>query len=78
MLWTRKKEYEKNLFADGQMSADELIKIISYCNGDCLEIGRHHNYDVELYIMKPIGKYDGYYIKYYFVEPNTVFISVHT
>jgi hypothetical protein len=32
---------------------------------------------VEVHTLKPTGKYDGWYIKFYFVADGSMFISVH-
>lgn len=71
------RECSKNLYATGELSDEDVIKIIQSCQGDCYEKQRHHFLDVDVHIMKPKGKYDGLYVKFYFIEPDAWFISVH-
>lgn len=71
------RDLDKNLFADGLISSDEMIKIISSCNGDCYECSKHHFMDIDVHILKPNGRYDGLYVKFFFIEPDVIFISVH-
>lgn len=68
---------EKNLFASGELTSAEVINIIGSCQGDCYETDKHHFLDIEVHILRPRGKYDGFYIKFFFVEPDILFISVH-
>ena len=68
---------DKNLFASGAISPEEMIQIIGSCRGDCYETNKHHFLDTDVHIFKPRGKYDGLYIKFFFVEPDILFISVH-
>jgi hypothetical protein len=71
------RDSSKNLYANGDISDDEVVKIIQSCHGDCYEKQRHHFYNLDIHILKPKGKYDGYYVKFYFLEPDVWFISVH-
>jgi len=71
------RESSKNLYASGYLSDEVVIKIIESCRGDCYEKNRHHFLNVDVHILKPKGKYDGYYVKFYFIEPDVWFISVH-
>lgn len=58
----------------GDISPEQLITIIDRCNGTHHESSKHHEFEgVEVHILKR----DGWYIKFYFVDPDTVFISVH-
>ena len=59
------RESWKNLYASGDLSDEEVIKIIEYCRGDCYQRSRHHFFNVDIHLLKPKGKYDGYYIKFY-------------
>ena len=73
-----KRDLEKNLFANRLLTEEDLLKIINSCNGDCYEVGKHHHMEaIPVHKLKPIGRYDGLYVKFYFLEPNIVFISVH-
>ncbi len=71
------RECSKNLYATGELSDEEVIKIIQSCRGDCYEKQLHHLLAIDVHIMKPKGKYDGLYVKFYFIEPDIWFISVH-
>ena len=67
----------KNLYASGELSNEDMIEIIKSCRGDCYEKQRHHFLDIDIYIMKLKGRYDGLYVKFYFIEPDVWFVSVH-
>jgi hypothetical protein len=73
------REYSKNEFAQGLVTDDQVIAMIVCCKGDHdYETLPHHAIPkIAVHIFKPKGKYDGYYIKLYFLEPNVCFISVH-
>jgi hypothetical protein len=67
----------KNLLAIGEITANELIKIIKSCGGMDHECSPHRQCTGFLvHVMKPAD----WYIKFYFVDDSegyTVFISVH-
>jgi len=67
----------KNLYASGELSDEDVIDILKSCRGDCYEKQRHHFLDVDIHIMKPKGRYDGLYVKFYLIEPDVWFVSVH-
>jgi len=67
----------KNMFMAGNFTPQEMITIIGTCGGNCYETCKHHLLDVDIHILKPRGRYDGLYIKFFFIEPNILFISVH-
>lgn len=65
---------DKNALMTGDISPERLITIIDRCNGTHHESSEHHEFKgIEVHILKR----DGWYIKFYFVDPDTVFISVH-
>ncbi len=65
---------DKNTLMSGDISPEQLIAVIDRCNGRHHESSEHHALKgIEVHILKR----DGWYIKFYFVDPNTVFISVH-
>ena len=68
----------KNLFATGAMSADQVEKIITRARGDNYSSSSHHLMSqIEVHVIKTnYGGFD-WYIKWYFLEPNSVFISMH-
>lgn len=68
----------KNELATGAVSAAEVIAVISGCNGTHHAASPHHaDASVEVHVLKrPIGT-SRWYIKFYFLDEDTVFISVH-
>jgi hypothetical protein len=73
------REFGKNKYAEGFLSDDQVIAMIQSCRGDRYEAKPHHAIrSVLVHIMKPLGKYDGYYIKFYFLEPDVIFLSIHS
>lgn len=72
------REYDKNLFARGVVSKNDIIQIFLYSRGDQHSTSGHYFLEgVTVHIIRAVGKYDGYYVKFYFVEPDIWFISVH-
>jgi len=71
------RDISKNMFAGGDFTPEEMISIIGACRGDCYSSAKHHFLEVDVHILKPQGRYDGLYIKFFFIEPNILFISVH-
>lgn len=72
------RQFGKNLYADGIVSDNDIIQIIANSKGDHHRISQHHFLkDVEVHIIKAIDRYDGFYVKFYFIEPDIWFISVH-
>lgn len=64
----------KNLLATGQVSASSIEQLLKNCTSSHLSTSPHHldsNIDVHV-----VAK-DGWYIKFYFLDPDTMFISVH-
>lgn len=64
----------KNLLMTGQVSANDVDKILSNCTSDQLTTSPHH--DDSSIVVHVVTK-GTWYIKFYFLDPNTVFISVH-
>jgi hypothetical protein len=71
------RDVGKNMFAAGAFTPEEIMQIIGSCRGDCYQTDKHHLLKVDVHILKPRGKHDGLYIKFFFVEPDILFISVH-
>jgi hypothetical protein len=72
------KSYGKNKLADGDLKLEDAIAIINTCRGDDYKETKHHAcQDLPLHVLKPKGKYDGWYIKFYFIEEDARFISFH-
>lgn len=64
----------KNLLETGDVSSEFVIKLVTKCNGNNCTISTHHQISsVEVYVLKK----DGWYVKFYFIDPDTFFISVH-
>lgn len=68
----------KNLLAVGLVSLDEVAAIIGRARGNSYSSSPHHQVEeVEVHIIETRHGDENWYIKWYFVEPNSVFISVH-
>ncbi len=68
----------KNLLSTGEMSAQEVANILGRARGNGYSSSPHHydkNVDVHIIETKYAG--EQWYIKWYFSEPNSIFISVH-
>lgn len=64
----------KNLLLTGEMSVEEVMGLINKTRGNQYESSPHHAApEIEVHTFKP----DGWYVKFYFLEPDIVFISVH-
>ena len=71
---TRLNVSEKNKLQTGEVSANFVVDLIKKCTGNDHECSPHHqDINVDVHVLKR----DGWYIKFYFVDPATVFISVH-
>jgi len=65
---------EKNLLSTGDVSVEDVIAIVNRCNGAHHTMSAHHQVPgVTVHVLKR----DGWYIKFYFIDPDTYFISVH-
>jgi len=68
----------KNLFQCGQLSDEFIIELIKRTSGNDYKKSPHHrDSSVEVHIFKPLKDGKRWYVKFYFIEPDTVFISVH-
>ena len=68
----------KNLLAIGAVSITDVVSIIGRARGNCYSTSPHHfdsNVDVHIIKTSHLGK--DWYVKWYFSEPDSVFISVH-
>lgn len=64
----------KNLLATGEVSASQMIEVIGACKGSDHQCSAHHSApDLAVHVLKKAG----WYIKFYFIEPDAWFISVH-
>jgi len=68
----------KNLLATGAVSIAEVSAIIGGSRGNGYSCSPHH-YDsnVEVHVLEATISGIDWYIKWYFVDPDSVFISVH-
>lgn len=68
----------KNLLATGQVTPDEVAEVIQRSRGGDYECSPHHSVSgVDVHIIRRSHKGVVWYIKWYYVEPASVFISVH-
>jgi hypothetical protein len=64
----------KHVLQQGVVTPDAVITGIQRCTPTQYLTGRHHRVpEIWVHLMKPTG----WYIKFYFVEDATLFISVH-
>lgn len=68
----------KNLFSNGKIDEDYVISLISKTSGDQYKCSPHHqDSSIDVHVCRPFK--DGYYwyVKFYFIAPDIIFISVH-
>lgn len=76
---TRSNISEKNLLQTGKVSAETAAKIINKARGGDYSTSPHYLvYDIEVHILQKI-RYENksWYIKWYYLEPDLFFISMH-
>ena len=64
----------KNRFATGEVSREAVCELLSRARGNEHSESPHH---LDRKTTVHLVKRKGWYIKWYFVEPDAVFISVH-
>lgn len=68
----------KNRFQCGLLSDSYVIDLIDKTSEKQYRIDKHHRApSIDVHILKPTKDGIKWYIKFYFVEPDVVFISVH-
>jgi hypothetical protein len=68
----------KNLLVTGVVSAEEVAAAIGRSNGREYECSAHHfDATIDVHIIKTMCLGRSWYIKWYYLEPDVVFISVH-
>lgn len=64
----------KNLLFTGDVTSEEICQVLMNSQGqDHSSSSHHHAPSLTVHIIKR----DGWYLKFYFVDPDTVFISAH-
>lgn len=70
----RKDADAKNLLATGAVTEAQVIAVLDKCMGQHHQRKPHHAIaGVDVHVFSR----DGWYIKVYFVDPQTFFLSVH-
>lgn len=65
---------EKNLLRIGAVTAEEVCEVVVKCNGNHHKMSPHHaDGTVIVHVLRP----KGWYVKFYILEPDAIFISVH-
>ncbi len=65
---------EKNKLATGEVTPEFVAGLIKRCTGADHAWGPHHQApDIDVHVMTK----NGWYVKFYFLATDTVFISVH-
>jgi len=68
----------KNLFATGQIEKQVVMELITHTRGDQYNCSPHHqDSSVDVHILRPFRWGCRWYVKFYFIEPDMIFISVH-
>lgn len=68
----------KNLLAIGEVALDEVASVIGRAGGTDYSCSPHHTVaGVEVHVIRTKFCGEKWYIKWYFLEPDSVFISVH-
>lgn len=68
----------KNLLATGAILATDVADMLGRAGGDSYSTSRHH-FDgmVDVHVIKRSHLGKDWYVKWYFSEPDAVFIRVH-
>lgn len=68
----------KNLFQCGQLSDEYIIELLKATKGNQYNVSPHHLApSIDVHVFKPTRNGRTWYIKFYFIEPEAMFISVH-
>jgi len=68
----------KNLLKIGEVSNKYVAKILATSKGNEYSCSAHHfDRNIDVHVVKVRNQDRDWYIKWYFTEPNSVFISVH-
>lgn len=64
----------KNLLFTGVVTAAQVLSIIGRCNGSHHTTSKHHSINaIDIHVIE----IEGWYVKFYVINPNVMFISVH-
>ena len=64
----------KNLLAMGEVTPQQVLEIIARCDGSHHSCSEHHQAKgIDVHVIK----YSGWYVKFYVIEPDVWFLSVH-
>ncbi|CAG9000286.1 MAG: hypothetical protein CENE_02280 [Candidatus Celerinatantimonas neptuna] len=68
----------KNLFQCGQLTDEYVVELIKATRGNEYDVSPHHQVpSVDVHVLKPFKDGKRWYVKFYFIEPDVMFISVH-
>lgn len=68
----------KNHFSTGDVDVAFVISLLRKTRGDDYSCSPHHqDASVDVHIFTPCQAGKRWYIKFYVIEPNLIFISVH-
>jgi hypothetical protein len=68
----------KNVLATGDVSTATIISILKRSSGLDYTTSKHHlDNNIDVHIVETTMATEDWYIKWYIIEPNCVFISVH-
>ncbi len=68
----------KNLLSTGAISISEVTTIIGRARGSTYSSSPHHcDAEIDVHVIKTTCSAQDWYIKWYFTDPDCVFISVH-
>ena len=68
----------KNLLAIGMVTLEEAAYIVGMSRGDRYSVSPHHfDKEIDVHVIKTRFSVQAWYIKWYFLGPNSVFISFH-
>lgn len=68
----------KNVLSTGAISKDDVAKILGRSSGSDYKTSPHHlDSTIDVHIVKTLFEGKIWYIKWYFLDPSCVFISVH-
>lgn len=75
---TRRDINAKNYLANGRVNREWVTELLNHTRGDGWRCSPHHQHsDIDVHVFKTWRNGTHWYVKFYFVEPHTVFISVH-